>query len=395
MKIIYSIEEALQALRSNLLRSSLTIIGIVVGIFSVTMMLALGAGLSSNILDTFNSFIKGDITISGELTATDLAWVREQKFVAGALATADVRDVIVNYNGATFYPIVQLPLGNYVEVSGITILEGQAFDFSSTTYSAKVAVVDQGFVSAVLEDAKITVAVGDTITINGQPYELIAVMEGGTSGFGRMGDGTILIPYKSAVGVLTSTSAFTSIAVDLVDQAYYEVVAKHFLETLNTARAAPKESDDYFSVNSAQSAIEEAQNTTAMLSLFLGLIGGIALFVGGIGTMNMMLTTVTERTKEIGLRKAIGARDRDILAQILAESVMLTVIGGLIGIALTYGVSMIINQFIPADSFLTLKLSSSVVVLATVVSFLVGIIFGLYPARNAARLQPVDALRAD
>ena len=111
--------------------------------------------------------------------------------------------------------------------------------------------------------------------------------------------------------------------------------------------------------------------------------------------MNMMLTTVTERTKEIGLRKAIGARDRDILLQILVESVLLTVIGGVIGILLTFGASLVANQFLTADSIISLKLSTSVIVLATGVSFFVGIIFGVYPARNASRLQPVEALRAD
>ena len=112
--------------------------------------------------------------------------------------------------------------------------------------------------------------------------------------------------------------------------------------------------------------------------------------------MNMMLTTVTERTKEIGLRKAVGARDRDILLQILAESVTLTLLGGLIGIALTYGVSSIANQFLVSSSSpISLQLSFQVVMLATVVSFIVGIVFGIYPARNASKLQPVDALRAD
>jgi putative ABC transport system permease protein len=234
-----------------------------------------------------------------------------------------------------------------------------------------------------------------TITIAGQPFRIIAVVEGGTGGFGRRGDGTIIIPYGAAVGVLTNSTGFSTMAVSLVDQTYYEIAGKHMLEALNISRAATKDSEDYFSVTTAQDAIKNAQSTTSMLSLFLALIGGIALFVGGIGTMNMMLTTVTERTKEIGLRKAIGARDRDILLQILTESVMLTVIGGAIGILLTYGVSSIANQFLTASSVISLQLSTSVVLLATIVSFTVGIIFGIYPARNASKLQPVDALRAD
>lgn len=395
MNFFYIIEEAVQALRSNILRSILTIVGIVVGIFSVTMMLALGAGLSSNILDTFNSFISGDITIVGDVTTVDLDWVDSQRYVSGALASQDIRDTAVVAEGSTFSPTVTLALGEYSDVVGLTLVDGVAYDFASTTYAERVVVVDEGFVAAVLAETNVTIATSSTITIAGQPYTIIGVKEGGTGGFGRRGDGTILVPYRSAIGVLTNTTNFTSIAVNLVDQSYYEIAAKHFLETLNVSRAAPKDSEDYFSVTSAQSAIEEAQSTTAMLSLFLGLIGGIALFVGGIGTMNMMLTTVTERTKEIGLRKAIGAHDRDVLLQILAESVMLTLIGGLVGISLTYGVSLVVNQLLSADSVINLKLSAKVVALATAVSFLVGIIFGLYPARSASKLQPVDALRVD
>jgi putative ABC transport system permease protein len=132
-----------------------------------------------------------------------------------------------------------------------------------------------------------------------------------------------------------------------------------------------------------------------MLTLFLGIIGGITLFVGGIGTMNMMLTTVTERTKEIGLRKAIGARNRDILYQILVESVFLTGIGGIFGILLAYGGSIIANNVLGDSSLISVVLSWSVVLNATLVAFIVGLVFGIYPARNAAKLQPVDALRAD
>lgn len=394
MNFLYVIEEAVQALRSNLLRSLLTIIGIVVGIFSVTMMLALGAGLSSNILNTFNSFVLGDITIIGDITPADFTWIQEQRYTAAAVATQDITKTTVTAQGSSFSPTITLALGDYIEVVGLTLVTGESFDFGSSTYSDKVALVDEGFATAVLEETTKNVA-SSSISIGGQTYTIIGVIEGGTGGFGRQGDGTIFIPYRSAVGVLTNTTNFSSVAVDLVNQTHYEIAAKNVLETLNVSRAAPKDSEDYFSVTSAQDAIQSAQETTAMLSLFLGLIGGIALFVGGIGTMNMMLTTVTERTKEIGLRKAIGARDRDILAQILVESVMLTVIGGVIGILLTYGVSLIANQLLTADSIISLKLSAQVVMMATGVSFLVGIIFGVYPARNASRLQPVDALRAD
>jgi putative ABC transport system permease protein len=182
---------------------------------------------------------------------------------------------------------------------------------------------------------------------------------------------------------------------NLVDVSYFETYSQHILTSLNASRYVAADSDEFFGVSSAQEFIETALETTAMIGVFLGVIGGIALFVGGIGTMNMMLTTVTERTKEIGLRKAVGARDQDILLQILFESVLLTLLGGAIGIALTYGVAYIANRVLADNAFLSVELSGTVVLYAVIVSFCVGIIFGLYPARNASKLQPVDALRSD
>ena len=395
MKFFYVLEEAIQALRSNVLRSLLTIVGIVVGIFSVTMMLALGAGLSSNILNTFNSFITGDITVAGTLTLADLSWTKEQGYVKAALASMQIRNTSVTALGSTFAPTIQYSVGDYQTVAHPTVVSGTLFDFNDTTFGEPVAIVDEGFVNAVQTLTKQSVA-SSTIAIGGQQYRIVAVIEGGTGGFGRRGDGTIIVPYHTAVGVLTNSTGFTTMAVSLADQSYYEIAGKHILEALNVSRAVAKDSEDEFAVTTAQDAIKSAQSTTSMLSIFLALIGGIALFVGGIGTMNMMLTTVTERTKEIGLRKAIGARDRDILLQILAESVTLTLLGGVIGIALTYGVSLVANKFLVATSSpISLQLSLTVVILATVVSFVVGIVFGIYPARNASKLQPVDALRAD
>jgi len=203
------------------------------------------------------------------------------------------------------------------------------------------------------------------------------------------------VPYQSAVGTLTNTSNFSTLGVTLKDSSYFEITGKHILEGLNTSRYLAPDSDDLFSVSTAQSMIESAQETTSMISLFLGIVGGIALFVGGIGTMNMMLTTVTERTKEIGLRKAIGARRRDILLQFLIESVFLTSIGGVLGITLTAVGSIFANKLLADSNVISVIVSSQVVAIATGVAIAVGIIFGLYPANNASKLQPVDALRTE
>lgn len=394
MKFYYIFQESIQALFSSALRSALTIVGIVVGIFSVTAMLALGEGLTTNILDRFDNFIAGDITISGDLTYSDLKWVSEQPYVEAVLGNQSANNVEVIAQSSDFNPAIVTSIGDYDAVKGLTLISGTAFDFSDVSFSEYVAVVDEGFLNKVSEETGYDVSTG-SIIINGQRFTVIGIVEGGGGGFGRRSDGTVIIPYAAALGVVTNTKQFSSIGVNLVEQEYYDIAAQNILESLNVSRNVERDSDSYFSVISAQEAIDSAQETTKMLSLFLGIVGGIALFVGGIGTMNMMLTTVTERTKEIGLRKAIGARDQDILLQILVESVLLTVIGGVIGIGLTYGAAYLANQALGPDGIISVVMSGTVVMYATIVSFVVGIVFGIYPARNASKLQPVDALRAD
>lgn len=394
MKITQLIHESLQALKINLLRSTLTIMGIVVGIFAVTAMLALGEGLSANILDRFNSFSTGDITVSGDLTHQDFLWVSEQSYVDDVVASQSLSGVETIAAGESFSPNISTYIGNYASVANPEIISGELFDFQDIEFAEKVAVINEGFLETVQEDAGADISSG-SITLNGIRFSIIGILEGGNEGFGRRSDGNIIIPYSSAIGNMTSTSGFSSLAVNLVDQEYYEISAQHILESLNSARYAEIDSSDYFSVNSAQDAIENAQETTQILSLFLGIVGAITLFVGGIGTMNMMLTTVTERTKEIGLRKAIGARNRDILYQILVESVVLTLIGGALGIILAYGGSILANKLLADSNTIQVIMSWRVVLLAVSVSALVGIVFGYYPARNASKLQPADALRAD
>lgn len=394
MKIFQLIHESLQALKINILRSTLTIAGIVVGIFAVTAMLALGEGLSANILDRFNSFSTGDITVSGDITHQDLTWVSDQSYVNDVIASQSLSEVETIAGGESFSPNISTYVGDYVSVANPELVSGELFDFEDTELTEHIAIIDEGFLETVQEDAGADISSG-SITLNGTRFSIVGVVEGGNSGFGRRSDGNIIIPYASAIGNMTNTSGYSSLAVNLVDQEYYEIAAQHILESLNSARYVDKDSSDYFSVNSAQDAIENAQETTQMLSLFLGIIGAITLFVGGIGTMNMMLTTVTERTKEIGLRKAIGARNRDILYQILVESVVLTLIGGALGIILAYGGSAIANKLLAGNNTIQVIMSWRVVLLAVSVSVAVGIIFGYYPARNASKLQPADALRAD
>lgn len=393
MKNRFLISESFQALRSNPLRSFLTVIGIVVGIFSVTAMLALGEGLSSNVMDRFSSFASGDLTVSGDIGYADFAWMKEQPYVKSALASKSVNGAEVIAFGTDFSPTLQIVIGDYEGVQNFDLVDGEVFDFTDPSYGESVVVVSDGFADTVLEETGYSV-LGEEITISGSKYTVIGVIESSSMLFTR-GDGLMLVPYDRAVGTLTSTKYFSSVAILLEDSTYYEIAGQHILESLNASRQLADDSSDMFSVETAQAFIESAEETTQMISLFLGIVGGIALFVGGIGTMNMMLTTVTERTKEIGLRKAVGARDRDIMLQILIESVVLTGFGGLIGILLSLGAGKLANQVFADSDLITVLVNTQVIAIAAIVSLLVGVVFGLYPARNASRLQPVDALRSE
>jgi putative ABC transport system permease protein len=393
MKFRFLITESLQALRSNLLRSLLTIVGIVVGIFSVTAMLALGAGVSENLLNSFNSLsASGDISVSGKTTYQDLEWIKGEPYVKNSLASLPLNEADVIAFGTDFYPELQSVVGDYSAIQSYEIVSGAVFDWSDPKFSEPVAVVTNMFADSVLEDTGRTV-LGEEIIVGGAKYKVIGVIKVGSFSFGP-DDGSIMLPYGAAVGTLSKSKDFSSISVILHDSSYFEIAGKAVLNGLNASRQLVADSDDMFSVQTSQSFIETTQSIVTMMSLFLGVIGGIALFVGGIGTMNMMLTTVTERTKEIGLRKAVGARDRDIMLQILIESVSLTTLGGFVGILLSYVAAFIANQIL-ADSFIKVLINTQVVVFAALVAIGVGVIFGLYPARNASRLQPVDALRSE
>lgn len=395
MKTRFLIKESLQALRHNVLRSLLTIIGIIVGIISVTAMLGLGSGLSNNITEQFNSFASGDLSVSGDLTHADFLWIKEQPYVKAAFAEKPVMGVTTLAYNTEFHPSITSVVGDYAKLRNYEMVAGDVFDTADPNFSERVAVVSESFQEAVAEEVGQTPTVGQKIVIGSQQYEIVGVIAIESAGFGG-GDGTILIPYRTTVGTFSNSASFSSINISLKDSSLFEVAGEDILAGLNASRYLALDSDEIFQAQTAQSLIEAIQQTTGMITIFLGIIGGIALFVGGIGTMNMMLTSVTERTKEIGLRKAVGARNRDILLQILIESVSLTTLGGAVGIGITVIISYFTNQLLANSSFpISLLISWKVVLLAFLVSFVIGVIFGLYPARNASRLQPVDALRSE
>lgn len=411
MKLYRLFIEALESLNANKMRSILTVLGIVIGVAAVIAMLSIGRGAQASITSRIESIGTNLIYVSpgstsqsgvqsasgsaGTLTLDDADAIAE---LADVLAVASVTDnfVQVVYQGQNTRTRLLGVTPGYESVSSLTVEDGEFITESDQNARSLVAVLG----SSVAEDLFGGTAgvVGQKVRLNGQPYKVIGVLasKGGTGFFNQ--DDQVFIPLNTALYRLTGGSRFRGSSVinqitikassaKVVDQVVNDVTL------LIRERHETVEGADDFSVTSQKDVLDTATQVSDTLTLFLGGIAGISLMVGGIGIMNIMLTTVTERTHEIGLRKAIGAKRRDILLQFLVESMVLSFLGGLIGVALGWGISRLMGQIQFGGSAITPVVGLDSVLLATFFSVAVGLFFGIYPATRAARLQPVEALR--
>jgi putative ABC transport system permease protein len=284
----------------------------------------------------------------------------------------------------------------YETVSSLTLEDGEFI--TEDNQSARSLVVVLGNSVAETLFGGTAGVVGQKVRLNGQPYEVIGVLasKGGT-GFMNQDD-QVFIPLSTALNRLVGGSRFrgSSVISQITIKAANSDVVKQVMVNvtlLMRERHETVEGADDFTVTSQKDTLDAATEISDTLSLFLGGIAGISLIVGGIGIMNIMLTTVTERTHEIGLRKAIGAKRSDILMQFLVESMVLSLAGGVIGVALGWGASRLMGSVEFSGSTITPVVGLDSVLLASLFSIAVGLFFGIYPATRAARLQPVDALR--
>jgi len=396
------VSETVQSLTANKARSFLTILGIVVGISSVIVMVAIGNGTKASIEQSIASAgsnllmvmpggsdtgMGGGASSAGTLSSVDAEAIGDD--VAGVAAVAP--------QAAAGYPVVAGSANTNVSVTGTTAdfpsvrsvetSMGTWFTENDEAASAKVAVLGPTTAEDLFGEG--SNPVGQRIRINGEPFTVVGVTKAkGSSGMQNTDD-AVYVPLRTLQRYLTGDDTVAIIYVEASSQEEM-TAAQDGIEALLTARhgiAADAEPD--FQVLSQQDLAETASTITGLLTVLLGSIAGISLLVGGIGIMNMMLTTVTERIREIGLRKAIGATRGDITSQFLAEAVALTVTGGIIGILFGWGVSSAISAFSTFETAIT----TSSVVLAVSVSTGIGVLFGWYPARRAAKLNPIDALR--
>jgi putative ABC transport system permease protein len=406
MNILEALLEALETLSANKLRSGLTILGIVIGVAAVIAMLAIGEGAQSYITGTISGlgtnlvFVapgnpQVEIRNPKPLTELDAAALIDSGLAPSVTVSEPVLSTRsqVTFGSEKKTTTIDGVTPAYITVSNYAYLEGDGITEEHILGQASVAVVGVDVADKLF--GRRDGITGETIRIEGQPYRIVGVLEpkGGGS-FGSQDD-LVMIPFSTAQSRMIKRSK-NSVDMIIVQAASAEVVNKAVDEISNILRTRHRTAlgADDFRVISQQSAVTMVSSITNVLTVFLGGIAGISLLVGGIGIMNIMLVSVTERTREIGLRKALGARKSDILVQFLVESALLSLFGGIIGIILGWLIAFVVGKVAAATgTAFTPSVGLNAVLLATIFSTAVGLFFGIYPANRAAGLQPVEALR--
>ncbi len=397
--------EAWLAMGANRLRTGLTMLGMVIGVGAVVIMLAIGQGAQYAVQQTISTMGSNlFIVLSGSFTT---GGVRSGSAGAPTLNVADAEaiaelDGIVNvapthsgtrqlvYGAQNWSSNVIGTTPAYLDARAWTIVQGAGFGESDVRSSTRVAVIGKTVAENLFRDED---PVGKTMRIQQNPFIVIGVLGSkGQSLDGRDQDDTVIIPLSTAQRKVFGTPFLGSVRMLMVQAESAESMprAVDAVESLLRQRHRLREGmpNDFFTRNLSAAAESEAQ-TTRTMSILLGAIASISLLVGGIGIMNIMLVSVTERTREIGIRMAIGARQKDILTQFLLEAVMISFAGCLIGLVLGLSVALAIN----AVTGMVVVISGTAALIAFAVAATVGIFFGWYPARKAAQLDPIEALR--
>ena len=403
MNFFESIQVSLRALQANKLRSALTMLGMIIGVAAVIAMVGIGNGATASITSRIQGLGSNLLTISpGQtnaggvrggagsittLTLTDADKIQLDTAVKAVAPFTDNDYHVVLGSGNTSTQITGTT-DSYATIKNVTIASGRFITKADVNSNARVAVLGPTVVTNLMGDANADI-IGKTIKINSIPFQVIGVTTStGSTGF-MNSDDMILAPITTVQSRLIGKKTLRSILVSATSADQMQTAQDEITLALHQAHKIKVGKADDFTVQNQADTLATMTGVTQTLTMLLGGIAGISLLVGGIGIMNIMLVSVTERTREIGIRKAIGAKSKDILLQFLIEAIVLSVLGGGIGIALGTTGSSIIGT--------ALNMSTSISLTSVLVAFgfsgAIGIIFGVFPARKAASMDPIDALR--
>ncbi|AWX54978.1 ABC transporter permease [Brevibacillus brevis] len=401
MSFIECVRISFRSIRANGLRSVLTMLGIIIGVAAVIAMVAIGEGTSTSVASQINGLgsnllivtpgqaTQGRVSLGAgslnTLTMADAETLMQKESISGVAPSVNARGQIV-WGSNNYSSMLEGTSADFPQVRNVEIGQGRFFSNFEVKMQYNVAVVGTEVVSNLFKGAN---PVGQTVQINRIPFTIIGVLQSqGSSGMTN-NDDRIIIPITTAMNRLTGGKNVGSIYVSAASSDLMEKAQQDIQQSLRANHKLRPQAADDFRITSQSDILSTAQSVSSSMTALLSGIAAISLIVGGIGVMNIMLVSVTERTREIGIRKAIGAKRGDILRQFLIEAVTLSLIGGVIGIALGVGAAFLVSKL----GQMATSISLSPIVYAFLTSTLVGVIFGVYPARKAAQLKPIDALR--
>jgi len=403
MKIGATLRMALRALRRNKMRSTLTALGIIIGVGAVIAMVGIGNGAKSQVEAQIASLGQNVVLVfagnwsssgarsgwggAGTMTVDDaLAIGRE---IPGVITVSpEVRDrQQVLANGLNWNTQILGEGPDYLDIRQWVLTDGAMFTDQDVRSTAKVCVIGKTIINQLFPSDD---PVGKVVIIRNIPFKILGVLTPkGLSVMGTDQDDVIIIPYTSEMKRVSKRTNLSSINVQSASPDVSDSVQRGISDLLRQRHRLGQNRDDDFTIRGQQEITDTFTATTNTMTVLLGAIASVSLIVGGIGIMNIMLVSVTERTREIGIRMAVGAHGRDILLQFLIEAIMLSSVGGVIGIVLGVGSAELLSVW----KQWPMVISASSVIVAFVFSAAVGVFFGFYPARKASRLDPIDALR--
>ncbi len=414
MNLARTVRTALTALTTNKMRSSLTVLGIIIGVAAVIALMSIGQGSQSAITSNIESLGTNLLFVRPGASSTGV--VRGAQGSAATLTLADANALAADSSLApsvaavapevdSFAQVVAGSENARTEIIGVTpdyqsvrdyqVAEGDFISDAQVEANSMVAVLGSSVADTLFPD---TSPVGQYVMINGLRFTVIGVLQTkGSTGLGSQDD-VVMAPITSVMYRLSSSRTATgarnvsTISVQVVNANQVNAATQQITSLLEQRHNITNSQDD-FTITSQNSLIQSLQNSTQVWVILLGAIAGISLLVGGIGIMNIMLVSVTERTREIGIRKALGAKRGNILLQFLIEAALMSLIGGAIGVLVGWGISSLISGVTVGGQTIHTVISADIPILAVCVSAAIGILFGLYPAYRAARLKPIEALR--